>query len=54
LELDGRREVGIFCRESRVVKAVLEIFEADWARTDLGQKELKAVEKELTLEEAAG
>jgi phosphatidylserine/phosphatidylglycerophosphate/cardiolipin synthase-like enzyme len=54
LELDGRREVGIFSREAKVVKAVLEIFEADWAKTELGQKELKAVEKDLELAEAAG
>ena len=53
LELDGRREVGLFCREAKVVKAILEIFEADWAKTELGQKELKAVEKELALAEAA-
>jgi len=54
LELDGRREVGLFCREARVVKAVLEIFDADWAKTELGQKELNAVEKDLELAEAAG
>lgn len=52
LELDGRREVGLFCREAKVVKAILEIFDADWAKTELGQKELKAAEKELTLAEA--
>lgn len=52
LELDGRREVGLFCREAKVVKAVLDIFEADWARTELGQKQFKAVEKDLEL--AAG
>ena len=54
LELDGRREVGLFTREPRVVKQILEIFEADWAKTELGQKEIKAVEKELALAEAAG
>jgi phosphatidylserine/phosphatidylglycerophosphate/cardiolipin synthase-like enzyme len=54
LELDGRREVGLFCREAKLVKALLEVFEADWAKTDLGQKELKAVEKDLALAEAAG
>jgi phosphatidylserine/phosphatidylglycerophosphate/cardiolipin synthase-like enzyme len=42
LELDGRREVGLITREARVVKRMLEVFEGDWARTDLGQKELKA------------
>jgi phosphatidylserine/phosphatidylglycerophosphate/cardiolipin synthase-like enzyme len=54
LELDGRREVGLFCRESKVVKAFLETFESDWAKTELGQKELKAVEKDMLLAEAAG
>lgn len=51
LELDGRREVGMFCRELKVVKAILEIFDADWAQTELGQKELKAMEKDLALAE---
>jgi phosphatidylserine/phosphatidylglycerophosphate/cardiolipin synthase-like enzyme len=54
LELDGRREVGLFSRDAKVVKGMLEVFEADWAKTDLGQKELKVVEKELALAEAAG
>lgn len=51
LELDGRREVGMFCRESKVVKRLQEVFEADWAQTQLGQKELKAVEKDVELAE---
>jgi cardiolipin synthase A/B len=54
LELDGRREVGLLCKEPKVVKAILELFESDWAKTELGQKELKAVEKEIALAEAAG
>ena len=45
LELDGRREVGLITREARVVKRILEVFESDWARTDLGQKELKVAAK---------
>jgi len=52
LELDGRREVGIFCREARVVKAVAELFDSDWAKTDLGQKEAKAAEKNEKSEKA--
>ena len=47
--LDGRREVGLITGEAMVVKRMLEVFETDWARTDLGQKELKAgarIEKE--------
>ena len=47
LELDARREVGLIVRDAKVVKGMLETFESDWARTELGQKELKAHEKEL-------
>jgi cardiolipin synthase A/B len=54
LELDGRREVGLLCKEPKVIKAVLEVFESDWAKTELGQKEIKVAEKELALAEAAG
>ena len=52
LELDGRREVGVLCRDGKVVKSMAELFEADWAKTDMGQKEIKVVEKELALTEA--
>ena len=52
LELDGRREVGLMTKDAKVVKGVLEVFESDWAKTDLGQKEIKAVEKDLALEVA--
>ena len=45
LELDGRREVGIIAKDPKVVKRLLDLFDADWARTDLGQKELKIAEK---------
>jgi phosphatidylserine/phosphatidylglycerophosphate/cardiolipin synthase-like enzyme len=45
LELDGRREVGLITREAKVVKRMLDVFETDWARTDLGQKELKVAAK---------
>jgi phosphatidylserine/phosphatidylglycerophosphate/cardiolipin synthase-like enzyme len=45
LELDGRREVGLVTRESKVVKRILEVFETDWAKTELGQKELKLATK---------
>lgn len=34
LELDRRREIGIFVTERPVVKRMAEVFEADWARTD--------------------
>jgi phosphatidylserine/phosphatidylglycerophosphate/cardiolipin synthase-like enzyme len=52
LELDGRREVGILSKEPKVVKGIADLFEVDWARTDLGQKEHKVGEKELAM--AAG
>jgi phosphatidylserine/phosphatidylglycerophosphate/cardiolipin synthase-like enzyme len=54
LELDGRREVGLLTKDAKVVKSILEVFESDWAKTDLGQKEIRAVEKELALTEVAG
>lgn len=54
LELDGRREVGLFTKDPKVVKRILDVFEEDWAKTELGQKEIKVVEKELALAEAAG
>ncbi len=53
LELDGRREVGLLSRHPKVVKAVADLFETDWAKTEMGQKEIKIVEKELALAEAA-
>ncbi len=45
LELDLRREVGLIVRDSKVVKGMLDVFEQDWAKTDLGQKEIKQLEK---------
>lgn len=38
LELDGRREVGLITRTPRTVKRLLELYEAEWARTDAGKK----------------
>jgi cardiolipin synthase A/B len=52
LELDARREVGLFARDPKVVKRMLELFETDWAKTEMGQKELKAGGK-IQKEEAA-
>ena len=54
LELDGRREVGILSRDPKVVKGIADLFEADWAKTEMGQKEIKVIEKELALAEVAG
>jgi cardiolipin synthase len=53
LELDARREVGLIAKDPKVVKGLLDTFEADWVQTDLGKKELKAHEKELALAEVA-
>jgi phosphatidylserine/phosphatidylglycerophosphate/cardiolipin synthase-like enzyme len=53
LELEARREVGLITRDPKIVKGMGEVFEADWVKTDLGQKELKAHEKELALSEAS-
>jgi cardiolipin synthase len=52
LELDGRREVGVVFKDAKLAKAILEVFEQDWARTELGKKEIAAHEKELALAEA--
>lgn len=52
MELDGRREVGLIFRDVKIVKTMLEVFEQDWARTELGKKEIVAHEKELALAEA--
>ena len=47
LELDARREVGLIARDQKVVKRMQEVFEADWAKTELGKKEQKQFHKEL-------
>jgi phosphatidylserine/phosphatidylglycerophosphate/cardiolipin synthase-like enzyme len=49
LELDARREVGLISRDAAVVKRMQEVFEEDWAKTELGKKEQKQFEKELKL-----
>lgn len=52
LELDGRREVGIVFRDPKAVKRLLELFDADWATTEIGQKEQKQATKAIELAEA--
>jgi len=47
LELDARREVGLIFKDPRVVKRLQEVFDEDWAKTELGRKEQKQFEKEL-------
>ncbi len=46
LELDGRREVGLIVKEPKTVKRMVEVFEADWSKTDLAAKEAKEAKKE--------
>ena len=47
LELDGRREIGLMVKEPKTVKRMLEVFESDWAKTDLAAKEAKEAKKEI-------
>jgi len=47
LELDGRREVGLIVKEPKTVKRMLDVFEGDWARTDLAAKEAKEAKREI-------
>jgi phosphatidylserine/phosphatidylglycerophosphate/cardiolipin synthase-like enzyme len=47
LELDGRREVGLIAKEPKTVKRMLDVFESDWARTDLAAKEAKEAKREI-------
>lgn len=49
LELDARREVGLIVRDAAVVRRLQEVFEEDWAKTDLGRKEQKQFEKDQQL-----
>ena len=38
LELDKRREVGVFVKGAAIVKELIATFEADWAQTGLGAR----------------
>lgn len=49
LELDGRREVGLIVRDPAVVKGMQDVFEEDWAKTDVGRKEQKEFAKDQKL-----
>lgn len=52
LELEKRREVGVIITDTKVVKKIRQIFEADWARTDSGKKQAKKAEKAEKIERA--
>ena len=51
MELDARREVGLIVKEPKTVKRLLDTFEIDWTKTDLGAKEAKEAKKEEKKEE---
>jgi phosphatidylserine/phosphatidylglycerophosphate/cardiolipin synthase-like enzyme len=52
LELDKRREVGVFVQGAAIVKELMATFEADWAQTGLGRKrEEKADESAILVAE---
>src|SRR5205814_236112 len=46
LELDKRREVGIIVKDRAVAKRFRDVFEGDWAKTDVGKELRKAAEKD--------
>jgi cardiolipin synthase len=50
VELDRRREVGLVTKDPKVVKRLADIFDADWAKTSTGAKEMKEQKKEATAE----
>jgi phosphatidylserine/phosphatidylglycerophosphate/cardiolipin synthase-like enzyme len=45
LELDKRREVGLFVHGAAIVKELMATFEADWAATGLGRKRAEKAEE---------
>ncbi|HEY2932218.1 MAG TPA: phospholipase D-like domain-containing protein [Acidobacteriota bacterium] len=45
VELDDRREAGLIVRDPKIVKRVIAVFEADWAKTESGKKELEKEKK---------
>jgi cardiolipin synthase len=46
LELDGRREVGVIVRDSRIARKMQGVFESDWAHTPEALDAARAKEKE--------
>ena len=42
LELDRRREIGVFLSEKAAVRKMAAVFEEDWARTPAAQAQAKA------------
>ena len=54
LELDSRREIGVLIKSRKVVSRIVEIFEADWARTPMGIKQAKRERKSAVSTRRAG
>jgi phosphatidylserine/phosphatidylglycerophosphate/cardiolipin synthase-like enzyme len=46
IELDARREVGVIARDAKVVKRMIEVFEADWALSSGDKKPAEAAGKD--------
>ena len=40
------KQIGLIVKEPKTVKRMVDVFEQDWAETDIGQKELKEAKKE--------
>ena len=47
MELDARREIGLIVKEPKTVREMVEVFEGDWAKTDLAAKEAKETKREI-------
>jgi len=45
----GAREVGLIVKDRDIVRRLQEVFEEDWAKTELGKKEQKEFEKDRKL-----
>jgi cardiolipin synthase len=52
LELDARREIGVLIRNPTIVKEIVAVFEADWAKTKSASKEAKEGKQEREADEA--
>jgi cardiolipin synthase len=52
LELDARREIGVLIRNPTIVKEIVAVFEADWARTKPASKGAKEGNQERDADEA--
>jgi phosphatidylserine/phosphatidylglycerophosphate/cardiolipin synthase-like enzyme len=52
LELDARREIGVVIRNPTIVKELVAVFEADWAKTKSASKEAKEGKQEREADDA--